>query len=260
MNIKNIKYTLKTFAIIATLSIGIFAQNNNLEGNRWKLVQINGQKVVNSTAFMEFNQTEKRISGNAGCNRMFGSFELTGKHIRFSKIGSTRIFCTDENAMKTEVLFLAALEKTTKVRKQGSNLKLYGNEKIELKFKAVKNIGENNSPLNLEDRKWVLETVKDKKVSAGENEATVIFDKINNRAGGNSSCNSYGGTLSSDGNILKITEIISTQRACVEEGKMNIERELFNGLQNSNRFEIKDGKLYLYQNTELMLTFRGESK
>ena len=55
-------------------------------------------------------------------------------------------------------------------------------------------------------------------------------------------------------------EIVSTMRACVEDDRMTIEREFFEGLRTANRFEIKDERLFLYRGKELLLTLRGEAK
>src|SRR5690242_14961916 len=86
-----IKFGLKLFVIIGLLNIGIFAQGG-LSGVRWTLTEINNQKVKSERAYLEINQN--RLTGNAGCNRMFGEAEISGKNIKFGKIGTTRMFCS----------------------------------------------------------------------------------------------------------------------------------------------------------------------
>jgi len=49
-------------------------------------------------------------------------------------------------------------------------------------------------------------------------------------------------------------------RACIEDERMNVEREFLGGLQNANRFEIKNAKLNLFQNDNLLLTFDAQKK
>jgi heat shock protein HslJ len=87
-----------------------------------------------------------------------------------------------------------------------------------------------------------------------------VFDKSKNGAGGNTGCNVFGGSYEADGKKIAITEIISTMRACVEDDRMSVERELLDGLRDSNRYEIKGGKLYLYAGQRLLLTLQGEDK
>jgi heat shock protein HslJ len=41
---------------------------------------------------------------------------------------------------------------------------------------------------------------------------------------------------------------------------MQTEREFLDGLKAANRFEIRDERLMLYRDRELLLTFRGEAK
>ena len=55
-------------------------------------------------------------------------------------------------------------------------------------------------------------------------------------------------------------ERLLPMRACIEDERMNVEREFKNGLENANRFELAGGKLNLYRNRNLLLTFRAENK
>src|SRR5262245_52126443 len=106
MKKKYIKFGLKLFFIIGLLNIGIFAQDS-LSGVRWTLTEINNQRVKNERAFIEINQD--RLAGNGGCNRMFGEAKVSGKNIRFGKIGTTRMFCSGDGVMKLESSFTNAL-------------------------------------------------------------------------------------------------------------------------------------------------------
>ncbi|HSF88040.1 MAG TPA: META domain-containing protein [Saprospiraceae bacterium] len=67
----------------------------------WKVVEINGQAVVNPPA----NQKEahiilkkegNRLQGSGGCNTLMGTYELMeGNRIRFSGVASTMMACPD---------------------------------------------------------------------------------------------------------------------------------------------------------------------
>ena len=87
-----------------------------------------------------------------------------------------------------------------------------------------------------------------------------MFDPAKRSAGGDSSCNVFGGSYSAIGNTLKLTEIVSTMRACIEDDRMLIERQFLDALRATNRYEIERGKLMLYQNRRLLVTLNGEAK
>lgn len=250
-----LKTTLKLFAIIALFNIGIFAQNS-FYGVRWQLTELNGQKVRNSKAFFEASKSQ--VSGNAGCNRMFGEVSLSrNRTIDFSRLGSTKMFCNEYGVMRLESDFLKALDRATSYSQSGNNLSLYNRNRLIMKFKAAET---SNSGANLEDKKWILETVKNRRLPKVETAPFISFDSAKKSAGGNTSCNSFGGSFESSGETIRIFDLISTMRACIEDERMNVEREFKDGLQNANRYEIANGKLNLYRNKTLLLTFRGENK
>ena len=83
--------------------------------------------------------------------------------------------------------------------------------------------------------------------------------KEKHSAGGNSGCNSFGGSYKTDANKISITEIIQTFIACEDE-RGNVERGFLGVLPKANRFEIKAGKLNLYEGDRLLLTFDAQTK
>jgi heat shock protein HslJ len=63
------------------------------------------------------------------------------------------------------------------------------------------------------------------------------------RAGGSSGCNSYGSDYKAHGSELTFGPIMSTKRACVDEGRMRQEQRFFQAMQSARSFEIADGEL-----------------
>ena len=249
----------------ALLSLGVFAQNNrrnDLSDRRWELTEINGSRVYSSKAFLEINDSDTRFSGNAGCNRMFGDVSVTGRNIDFGSVGLTRMFCNERGVMKLETDFTRALERVTRFERTGNNLSLYARNRVVLKFKgaAKSSDDDNNSVVRLENRKWVLESIKNRRLPKVEITPFINFDKSKMSAGGNTGCNVFGGSYSTTRETIAITNVISTMRACIEGEGMNVEREFKNALENANRFEVAGNKLNLYRNKVLLLTFRAEAK
>jgi heat shock protein HslJ len=199
---------------------------------------------------------------------MFGSFTSKGNSIRFSRIGTTRMFCTKPaGVMKQEAAFARALGEATRYRISGGTLRIYAGRRQVLRFERVYDTVTGgpaipvdvNSP-GLEDRKWVLDQ-RYSGISVDSAGAPFInFDKLKGSAGGNTGCNVFGGSYSVKASNISVTEIISTMRACIEDDRMDVERKFLDGLRKANRFEIKGEELSLYEGSTLMLKFYGRSK
>jgi heat shock protein HslJ len=245
-------------AAMTVFAIGSFAQNSDIASVQWKLTHLNGKPAGENRAYIEIDPAAGRFTGNTGCNRMFGTVKITGRNISFSGVGATKMACIPPNGT-VEGGFLKALEQATRYSVGGNVLNVYaGNWRI-LKFKKSRE-GTSQSGLKLEDKKWVLDTIGSKPVAAIGKTAFVSFDAQKGSAGGNTSCNVYGGEYTAKGNSISIKQMISTMRACIEDERMSIERSFLDGLREAERFEIKGEKLYLYKGSELLLTFHGENK
>lgn len=224
---------------------------------RWELTELNGESVRDSTAFIEFNESENRIAGNTGCNRMFGSYELADGMFKLKGAGSTRMACLQDGAMETEAALLRALGEADSLKQRGQTLAFHSNGKRVLKFKAAKS---GSTSTDLTSKKWILKKIGDMNVDLGSDVPFLNFDAEKKGAGGNSGCNVFGGNYETEGKSIKFRDIISTMRACEFEDRMTIERGFLDGLQNADRFEIKGGKLFLYRENKVLLEFEGISK
>ena len=238
-----------------------FGQNLERMGtSQWKLTQVEGISVGNnSKAYLELNQGQTRFTGNTGCNRMFGTVDVQGRRLDFSNIGTTKMACIDPRAGRVETAFVKALENVDRYRERANTLELYDRNRLVIKLAATK-LPQQDDRVSLEDRKWILDSIGSDPASKLGRTAFVVFDKTKQSAGGNSSCNVFGGSYTTKGSTLKITEVVSTMRACVEDERMSIERQFFDGLEKANRYEIAKGKLMLYRDKRLLLTFVGERK
>lgn len=109
-----------------------------LTGTEWRLVQLDGGTTDvgagASAPTLLLTATDTRVSGFAGCNRLMGSYELTGARLRFSQLATTRMFCA--NTMDLEQRYLAALEATRTYRLTGRELDLTGDRGVVARFRA----------------------------------------------------------------------------------------------------------------------------
>lgn len=83
--------------------------------------------------------------------------------------------------------------------------------------------------------------------------AFINFDLTKNAVGGKGGCNGFGGDLEINGNEIKISRIISTKMFC--EATSEIENKFFTKLAEAERYEIKDGKLFLSNGEKKLLEF-----
>jgi heat shock protein HslJ len=259
------KYTAtKTFIILAAFIVigcaSAFGQNAKLSASKWKLVEAEKIAVTKSAATIEFNSDLTGFSGNTGCNSMTGTLSVQGKKIDFVKIRTTERFCKLMAGALAEGIYTNALENAERYRLSGKTLVFLDRRgKTVLKFTRLVGDDPINS-IRLEDKKWVLEQIKGRQTFVALPYAFVNFDAKKGSAGGDSSCNVFGGNYKVEGASITFSNIISTMRACIEDSKMAVERDMLDGLRDANRYEMRDGRLFLYRGTDLLLTFRGDKK
>lgn len=112
----------------------------------------------------------------------------------------------------------------------------------------------------IEDTLWVLETMRKKQMKYGEDQQkiSITFNSESGMFSGHSGCNRYFGKFSLQGENLTFTENIgSTRMACFQE-LMTLENTYLNILKTVTKYQITDGKLHLYQNEQVVLTFSPE--
>ena len=234
------------------------AAQSEIEGVIWQLTELNGKNVVDARAYIEFDEAEMRASGNAGCNRFFGRYEISGRDLNMSGVGSTRMACVEREAMATEREFLKALGAATQLRQNGNDLTLSKGKTRLMRFKAMSK--EDNDASDVTTYKWILTSVQGNAVALNKDAPFLNFDSEKKSAGGNSGCNVFGGNYEIDGSTVKFSQMISTMRACEFEDRMTIERDFFNGLQNAERIEISGKKLTIFNGKETLLEFEGVAK
>lgn len=255
---KHMGFWLKIFAVIALFNIGIFAQGN-LTKDSWELTELNGRQISDSNAGISFDGSKNGVSGNAGCNKFFGSYTARGSSIKFSKIGTTKMFCLKPGVMKDEADFTRALAAATRYSISRGKLRIYAGKEKVLEFeKLLPSVSLMTTVLA--EKKWFLDGQKGRKSTASPDAAFIVFDEKKGSAGGNTGCNVFGGSYKASGANLTITEIISTMRACIEDDRMDTERTFLEGLRKTTRFEMKDDQLFLYEKNTLLLTFTGYDK
>jgi heat shock protein HslJ len=75
----------------------------------WRIEQIDGKAVLAGTQPTLTLDAQNRVSGNASCNRLVGSYQLTGESLSILQPALTRMLC-DQQVTEQEVAFVRALE------------------------------------------------------------------------------------------------------------------------------------------------------
>ena len=106
------------------------AVEQELAGTSWEVIAYNnGQRAVVSVIggteiTAEFDQ-EGQLTGSAGCNNYFASYETDDDAISIGPAGSTRMACGEpEGIMEQEQQYLAALETAATYKIDGMNLEM----------------------------------------------------------------------------------------------------------------------------------------
>ena len=95
------------------ISGGSTGGSEMLYQHQWDVTEIQGKQVSTSSEnqpYLLFSPGQvNKVSGSTGCNRITGSFELTGVNfIKFSPLATTKMACPGNNV---EQKFLDALSK-----------------------------------------------------------------------------------------------------------------------------------------------------
>lgn len=237
-----------------------------IKGQDWTLVNLPGIDLGGADAHIDFDSAGRKFTGNTSCNIMNGSVRLArGNAISFGAVITTKRACMQTTAT-VESGLLSALSKTNRYQASSNRLKLYSGRTLLAEFSPRLIEGETGEHrpvadrFSLEDKKWILEAISGKPIPTVQQQAFIVFDPAKHGAGGDTSCNVFGGNYSTNGNKFKFSQGISTMRACIEDARMDIERGFLEGLRVVDRYEIVADKLNLYRGAKVILSFQGAEK
>ncbi|RYC71814.1 MULTISPECIES: META domain-containing protein [Spirosoma] len=114
--------------------------SEELYAHRWNLTELNGRAVTppepERRAHLLFTPGQvNKVSGSGGCNRITGTYELSGSNrITFAPLATTRMACPD---METESQFLKALAQATKYSLADNYLLLSSDTVLLARFTAA---------------------------------------------------------------------------------------------------------------------------
>lgn len=215
----------------------------------WNIIEVNGSKVhpgENRTLpFISFDTATGRLSGNSGCNRMMGGFDVSAKpgSIDLKGIASTRMMCPD---MTTENNVLGALAQVKGYKKAGKD-KLYlcnaSNRPVVVLEKK-----ETDVKLSVLNGEWKIKEVDGEAIPSGmEKQPFIAFDVKKKTLHGNAGCNLINGgfeTNTDNARSISFPRVASTMMACPD---MEVEGKILKAMNDVKSFDkLADGGIGLY--------------
>jgi len=96
---------------------------------------------------------------------------------------------------------------------------------------------------DLSGKRWTLTQIGGQNWTAEK--PYVEFDRAQSKLSGDAGCNRFSGTLEVKYSSIKVSRLISTKRACLDEAANRMESRFLGELERITRFEMRDGKLVL---------------
>lgn len=125
-----------TLLLAMTACCGSSQKELPLEGTTWKLagmatIPASVVEAEEDAFTLEFNAADTLVAGRTNCNRFFGKYELTGKNLKMSPLGMTRMACPE---MEYEDSFVRMLDGVDGYEIKGSELKLLAGDQVVATF------------------------------------------------------------------------------------------------------------------------------
>ena len=106
----------------------------------------------------------------------------------------------------------------------------------------------------LTETTWKLTAIDKRKPIEANNEITLSFS--DGQVGGNSGCNSFGGSYQVNGDKIQLSQLASTMMACMQpEGIMDQEQVILQYLNQAQTYRFEDGKLVIAVSGQETLTY-----
>ncbi|MFD2163592.1 META domain-containing protein [Paradesertivirga mongoliensis] len=122
-------------------------------------------------------------------------------------------------------------------------------------FSGCTALKQENASIKLDGPSWQLTAIEHKAV-VSNGRAYLKFDGEDLEVQGKAFCNSISADYERMGdNQITFQEITSTKMFC--DGVMNLEEQMMSNLRKVKKFEIRNGRLYLSDSDNVLLTFKS---
>jgi heat shock protein HslJ len=224
------------------------APEPRLSGTGWTLTDYvhNGtpvQALTTTKVTLDFGN-DGQITGTAGCNHYFASYEVKGTAITIGQAGSTMMYCAEPGVMDQESAYLALLGQAKIIVVESDRLTL-SDAKGTTILMFTKTVPP--APEPLVGTNWTLESFHTadavSSVIAGTT-ITAVFGE-DGQVSGSAGCNRYFAKYNVTGTLLSIGPAGSTKMACGTPGVMQQENTFLTLISQTKTFTIKGDRLTL---------------
>ncbi|MCQ2228632.1 MAG: META domain-containing protein [Bacteroidales bacterium] len=213
----------------------------------WTITELAGAKFSDETvAQLQIEVGEMRFAGNAGCNSMNGDMtagDQANNELSFEVKASTRMMCPE---MDNDAIFQDAINKvasfsvdTTGVLPLATLVDKDGNVLLKLQYLRKNGVDEWSIKGT-----WKVKSVNGEAVDKTETTPEFFFDLENNLFGGNTGCNSMGGSIELSDATMKFTNPYVTEMLC-DEHSMDIENKIAGVLTKVAMWSVENAELHL---------------
>ena len=247
--------------------------DDEILGGKWMLKSLKGEKkdasydenmkvVKKAKIWIEFKRN--RVVGSGGCNTCQGKFEATGDgKLFFQDLGYTEMACSDQEIMKLEAHYFAAIYKVSKFKLLDKRLVLSDSTgKIEIVYipfveeKGMPLAGTTWNLLTFEVSEGKGDTATDSAESVLKN-APITLTIKDGKASGSSGVNVYGASTKIGEGTISFGSAMSSRRAGPPEA-MQQEARYYTTLAKVTRFVIRGNRLTLSNDDgSIALSFKG---
>jgi heat shock protein HslJ len=247
--IRSISLSVVALAVIGAPWPAAAAGADGFEGIVWRLERFVGkattgaaktgvERTVAADSRIDLVFEDGRVSGHSGCNSYAGSYVLEGTAVGIGPLASTRKACAPA-LMNQEDEYQRILTAVDAAALEGDRLKLTGpagtlefvSEGAPSLVGAWTMTGYNNDKGGVVSRKT-------------GSTVTATFGP-DGRLSGSAGCNSYSGTYQASGDALTVSQVVATQKMCIDADVMTQEQLYLRALQSSTTIELRGDTLRL---------------
>lgn len=216
----------------------------------WNIIEINGSSVVPAPGqaypYIGFDQTTGRVHGNAGCNRLMGTFDVQAEpgRIDLSQLGTTRMMCPDMTVEQNVLNALAQVKRYVKL--DGENIALCG-KSARRPILVLKKKAPDMTIADLNGKWKVVEAMGVAVPDSLENQPFVELNVAERKLHGQAGCNLINGNYETEeGNPASISfpPFISTMMACPDMETEDRVKQALNATRSFGR--VQEGHIGFY--------------
>jgi heat shock protein HslJ len=212
-----------------------------VEGTHWVLDsydQDGSLTILPESMYADAEFGSSRVTGFSGCNEFTGLYRAGGRTLLISDLSGTLMAC-DEATMTFEQRYTTLLQESRFYSVRGNRLTIFGSGGVTaLVFDAA--------PRNPLLGKWVVDsyaTTPGTVVAVAKGTQLDVAFQLTS-VGGSAGCNAYSGVYGTNGNVVRIGRLATTNMAC-DAAVMDQETAFLEALQGAALIESRGSTLNL---------------